>query len=192
MKTICVYAGSRFGKDERYRGAAEQLGRYLAEHGFRLVYGGSKHGLMGTVADAALAGGGEVVGVMPTGLLHGEAAHPGLTEFIEVKDMHARKAKMSELADGFIALPGGFGTLEELFEALCWLQIGIHRKPIGVLSAAGYYDPLLGLVKSCIDAGFVDEGHLSLINMADDPGELITRMKNFVPAIAETKWRQEK
>lgn len=106
MKTICVYAGSRFGKDERYRGAAEQLGRYLAEHGFRLVYGGSKHGLMGAVADAALAGGGEVIGVMPTGLIHGEAAHPGLTEFIEVKDMHARKAKMSE-AGGRLYRPAG-------------------------------------------------------------------------------------
>src|SRR5262245_44450981 len=123
MKSICVFAGSRFGEDEQYRQKAEQLGTVLARQDCRLIYGGSRFGLMGAVADAALAAGGEAIGVMPSGLMYGEMAHPGLTQFIEVKDMHARKAKMSELADGFIALPGGFGTLEELFEVLCWLQI---------------------------------------------------------------------
>ncbi|MGG6311720.1 TIGR00730 family Rossman fold protein [Paenibacillus macerans] len=191
MKSICVFAGSRFGEDEQYRIMAEQLGSVMAQQGYRLIYGGSRHGLMGAVAGAVLAAGGEAVGVMPSGLIHGEMAHPGLTQFIETRDMHDRKAKMSELADGFIALPGGFGTLEELFEVLCWLQIGIHQKPVGVLNVKGYYEPLIGLVESCITAGFVNEGHQSLINMSEDPGELLTRMESFVPSIAEKKWKQE-
>lgn len=190
MKSICVFAGSRFGEDEQYRKKAEQLGRTLASQGYRIIYGGSKFGLMGAMADAALAEGGEVIGVMPSGLMNGEMVHPGLTRFIEVKDMHARKAKMGELADGFIALPGGFGTLEELFEVLCWLQIGIHQKPVGVLNVNGYYDPLVGLVESCIAAGFVNQGHLSLINIATESEELISLMESFVPNISEKKWKQ--
>ncbi|MFD1178324.1 TIGR00730 family Rossman fold protein [Paenibacillus puldeungensis] len=190
MKSICVFAGSRFGEDEQYRKKAEQLGGTLAKQGYRIIYGGSKFGLMGAMADAALSAGGEVIGVMPTGLMNGELAHPGLTQFLEVEDMHTRKAKMGEMADGFIALPGGFGTLEELFEVLCWLQIGIHQKPVGVLNINGYYDPLIGLVESCIAAGFVNQGHLSLINISAEPSELISLMEHFVPNVAEKKWKQ--
>ncbi|MDU2241681.1 MAG: TIGR00730 family Rossman fold protein [Paenibacillus sp.] len=190
MKSICVFAGSRFGEDEQYRAKAELLGKVMAQRGYRLIYGGSRHGLMGTVADAILAAGGEAVGIMPSGLIHGEMAHAGLTQFIEVEGMHARKAKMSEMADGFIALPGGFGTLEELFEVLCWLQIGIHQKPVGVLNVQGYYEPLMELVNSCVRAGFVHPGHESLINLAEEPGELLSQMESFTPSIAEKKWKQ--
>lgn len=190
MRSICVFAGSRFGEDEQYRVKAEQLGEVMAQRRYRLIYGGSRHGLMGTVADAILTAGGEAVGIMPSGLIHGEMAHPGLTQFIEVEGMHARKAKMNEMADGFIALPGGLGTLEELFEVLCWLQIGIHQKPVGVLNVQGYYEPLLELVNSCVRSGFVPPGHESLLNLAEDPDELLSRMESFVPSIAEKKWKQ--
>lgn len=191
MKSICVFAGSRFGEDKQYRVKAEQLGKVMAQRGYRLIYGGSRHGLMGTVANAILEAGGEAIGVMPSGLFHGEMAHPGLTQFIEVDGMHARKAKMSELADGFIALPGGLGTLEELIEVLCWLQIGIHQKPVGVLNVSGYYEPLMELVNSCIRAGFIHPDHKSLINLAEESDELLSLMESFVPVIAEKKWNQK-
>lgn len=191
MKSICVFAGSRYGEDEQYRTQAGNLGAIMAERGCRLIYGGSRHGLMGAVADAVLGAGGEVVGVMPSGLIHGEKAHPGLTQFIEVVDMHTRKATMSQLADGFIALPGGFGTLEELFEVLCWLQIGIHQKPVGVLNVKGYYDPLIQLVESCVNAGFVQAEQRSLLSRAEEPGELLHLMESFIPSITEAKWRQQ-
>ncbi|GIQ62655.1 hypothetical protein PACILC2_12230 [Paenibacillus cisolokensis] len=134
MKRICVFAGSNAGASPAYAEAAEALGAELAARGIELIYGGSRIGLMGRVADAALRGGGKVTGIMPRGLFAGEMIHTGLTEFREVADMHERKALMSELADAFVALPGGLGTFEELFEALSWSQLGIHRKPVGLLN----------------------------------------------------------
>lgn len=131
MKTICVFAGSNPGGNEAYKRKAAELGVYMAEQGIGLVYGGSRVGLMGTLADAIMENGGTAIGVMPSGLFSGEVVHQNLTELIEVNGMHERKAKMSELVDGFISMPGGFGTYEELFEVLCWAQIGIHQKPIG-------------------------------------------------------------
>ncbi|MFD1957043.1 TIGR00730 family Rossman fold protein [Paenibacillus thailandensis] len=190
MKTICVYAGSNLGTHPDYKSKAAELGALLAQSNIRLVYGGSRIGLMGELANAVLAGGGEVIGVMPRGLFSGEVNHTGLTEFIETADMHERKAKMSDLADGFIALPGGFGTFEELFEALCWAQIGIHRKPVGLLNVQGYFNPLMDLVHSSIDAGFSNESHLSLINLSSEPGELLELMRRYEPRQLERKWKQ--
>lgn len=190
LKAVCIYAGSRFGNHEDYRLKAQDLGKALAEAGCQVIYGGSKAGLMGVLADAALDAGGEVIGVMPTGLIRGETRHSGLTRFIEVEDMHARKAKMASMADGFIALPGGFGTYEELFEALCWAQIGIHQKPIGVLNVRGYYDPFLAMIHSTIEAGFAGSEHMSLVNQSEDASELLSLMENYVPVVLERKWRQ--
>ncbi|AZK45074.1 TIGR00730 family Rossman fold protein [Paenibacillus lentus] len=189
MKTICVFAGSNPGSHKDYRQAATQLGSCLAEHQYRLVYGGSRNGLMGAAANAAMAAGGEVIGVMPSGLSTGEMVHRELTQLIEVDGMHARKAKMGELADGFIALPGGFGTYEELFEVLCWSQIGIHQKPIGLLNVRGFYDPLIQMVKHSINEGFSNSSHLSLINISSEPAELLQMMESYEPQILEKKWK---
>jgi uncharacterized protein (TIGR00730 family) len=190
MRTICIFSGSNMGNDEAYRLAAIELGEYMGQQNYRLVYGGSRMGLMGATANAAMAAGGEVIGVMPTGLFAGEMVHREVTELIEVDGMHSRKAKMAELADGFIALPGGFGTYEELFEVLCWLQIGIHQKPIGVLNVKGYYDPLLNMIQSSVTEGFVKSSHLSLLNVAEHAKELIQLMESYTPAQLENKWSQ--
>ena len=190
MRTICIFSGSNMGNYEAYRLAAIELGEYMAQQNYRLVYGGSRMGLMGATANAAMAAGGEVIGVMPTGLFAGEMVHREVTELIEVDGMHSRKAKMAELADGFIALPGGFGTYEELFEVLCWLQIGIHQKPIGVLNVKGYYDPLLNMIQSSVTEGFVKSSHLSLLNVAEHAKELIQQMESYTPAQLENKWSQ--
>lgn len=154
MKTVCVYSGSNMGADPEYKKKAAELGFYIAEKGLRLVYGGSRMGLMGVIADTVLENGGEVVGVMPKGLFTGEIVHQQLTELIEVSGMHERKAKMSELAEGFIAMPGGFGTFEELFEVLCWAQIGIHQKPIGLYNVNGYFEPLLKMLDTAFKKAF--------------------------------------
>ncbi|GGH37420.1 LOG family protein [Paenibacillus segetis] len=190
MRTICIFSGSNMGNDEAYRLAAIELGEYMGQQNYRLVYGGSRMGLMGATANAAMAAGGEVIGVMPTGLFAGEMVHREVTELIEVDGMHSRKAKMAELADGFIALPGGFGTYEELFEVLCWLQIGIHQKPIGVLNVKGYYDPLLNMIQSSVTEGFVKSSHLSLLNVAEHAKELIQQMESYTPTQLENKWTQ--
>ena len=163
MKTICVFAGSNPGGNEAYKRKAAELGTYMAEQGIGLVYGGSRVGLMGTIADAIMENGGTAIGVMPSGLFSGEVVHQNLTELIEVNGMHERKAKMSELADGFISMPGGFGTYEELFEVLCWAQIGIHQKPIGLYNVNGYFEPMMKMVKYSIQEGFSNESHLKLI-----------------------------
>lgn len=154
MKTICVFAGSNPGVKDVYKQKAVELGTYMAEQDIRLVYGGSRIGLMGAIADEVLRQGGQVIGVMPKGLFRGEVVHQELTELIEVTGMHERKAKMSELADGFIAMPGGFGTYEELFEVLCWAQIGIHQKPIGLYQVNEYFNPLIDMVKFSVQEGF--------------------------------------
>ncbi|GAB6991991.1 LOG family protein [Paenibacillus pini] len=190
MKSICVFAGSNLGVHEDYKLKAAELGRYMAKEKYRLIYGGSKMGLMGEIANAVMAGGGEVIGVMPKGLFKGEIVHQELTQLIEVEDMHGRKAKMAQLADGFIALPGGFGTYEELFEVLCWSQIGIHQKPVGLLNIRHYYDPLLQLINHSISEGFANASHRSLINASDDPLELLHQLENYVPQTLEQKWTQ--
>ncbi|MDO7906448.1 TIGR00730 family Rossman fold protein [Paenibacillus sp. JX-17] len=181
MKSICVFAASRTGTSTIYIESAARLGRLMAEQELRLVYGGSKLGLMGETANAVLAHGGQVTGIMPTSLFLAEIVHPGLTEFIEVADMHERKAKMGRSADAFIALPGGLGTFEELFEVLCWAQIGIHRKPIGLLNMNGYYDPLLAMMRHSIEEGFTPSGSMDLILASDDPELLLQQLGQSVP-----------
>ncbi|MES1936741.1 hypothetical protein C27AD_10346 [Salinisphaera hydrothermalis C27AD] len=173
---ICVYCGSREGSDPRYRQAAEALGTVLATAGIGLVYGGARVGLMGAIADAALAAGGRVLGVIPRGLAKREVAHDGLTELRVVETMHQRKLAMIEAADGFIAMPGGFGTLEELFEVLTWHQIGWHDKPAGLLDVAGFYQPLLHCMQHMRDQGFVGDEHVARIAVAETANALVEQM----------------
>jgi uncharacterized protein (TIGR00730 family) len=156
MHRICVYLGSREGASPHHRQQAEALGAAIAERGWGLVYGGARAGLMGALADAALAAGGEVVGVIPQALVRNEKAHTGLTRLIEVADMHERKAQMAALADGFVTLPGGIGTLEELFETWTWQYLRFHAKPIAVLDSDGFYAPLLEFLDRTVEAGFLD------------------------------------
>lgn len=188
MKTICIFAGSSLGNNPDYKKKARELGKEIALNGFSIVYGGSKTGLMGEIADEMLRFGGEVIGIMPRGLMRGENVHNQLSKLIEVDTMHERKAKMSELADGFIALPGGLGTFEELFEVLCWAQIGIHQKPIGLFNINGYYDPLLSLVRHSIQQGFSNEAPKQIINSSSNPETLLSLMVNYVPAKSGYKW----
>lgn len=176
MNTICVYCGSSPGRDPAYAAAAHAVGRLLAETGRTLVYGGGHVGLMGAVADAALATGGKVIGVIPRALEEKELAHDGLTELRVVGSMHERKAIMADLADGFIALPGGLGTLEELFETWTWGQLGLHAKPYGLLNVAGFYDPLLALVDHMVDERFVGPAHRELLLVDSAPERLLGRM----------------
>ncbi|WP_028562882.1 TIGR00730 family Rossman fold protein [Paenibacillus pinihumi] len=190
MKSICIYSGSNLGNLPEYAITSRKLASLIAERGCRLVYGGSTVGLMGEVANTVMEKKGEVIGVMPRGLFEGEIVHHNLTQLIEVEGMHERKGKMMELADAFIALPGGFGTYEELFEVLCWGQIGIHNKPIGLLNIQGYFNPLLAMVKASIDAGFANNSNMSLFNVSDDPEELLTMLENYVPRTMDRKWKQ--
>jgi len=173
LRRICVFAGSSLGAREVYASAAEELGREIARRHMGLVYGGASRGLMSVVADAALAEGGEVIGVLPRGLFSREVAHTRLTELREVGSMHERKALMSDLADGFVALPGGFGTFDELFEIVTWAQIGLHRKPIGLLDVDGYYGPLLQLAAHAETEGFVPSGNSDLLLRHSDPAALL-------------------
>ncbi|WP_458120991.1 LOG family protein [Paenibacillus sp. Z6-24] len=188
MKSICVFAGSAAGHHPDYLQYAAQLGTHIAGLGYRLIYGGSRLGLMGAVADAALASGGEVTGIMPGGLLHGERVHQGLTEMIQVGSMHERKAMMQEQGDAFIALPGGLGTLEELFEVLCWSQIGIHNKPLGLYNIRGYYDPLLEMVRHSMNEGFTGESCLSRLFVSDNPEEIIQAVSHELPITSDLRW----
>ncbi|MGO4347028.1 TIGR00730 family Rossman fold protein [Paenibacillus sp. MCAF9] len=190
MKSICIFAGSNLGEHHDYKAKAAELGHYMAKKNYRLIYGGSKIGLMGEIANAVMTGGGEVIGVMPKGLFRGEVVHRELTQLIEVENMHERKAKMSELADGFIALPGGFGTYEELFEVLCWSQIGIHKKPVGILNIRNYFDPFVQLINHSIKEGFSNDSHLSLINVSSEPLELLYQLESYIPQTLEQKWKQ--
>lgn len=181
---FCVYCGSRDGADPRYRKAAESLGAALASAGIGLVYGGARVGLMGAMADAALAEGGSVLGVMPSGLAERELAHQGLTELRVVDTMHQRKLAMIEAADGFIAMPGGFGTLEELFEVLTWHQIGWHAKPVGLLDVGGFYQPLIACLAHMRDQGFVAAANVSRIAVAEQAEVLIDRVAAGLPGAA--------
>jgi len=173
MERICVFSGSSEGRRAEYRQMAVALGQELAARGIGLVYGGASRGLMGAIADAALEAGGEVIGVIPRALFEKEIAHGGLAKLYQVNSMHERKAKMAKLADAFIALPGGFGTFDELFEIITWAQLGIHHKPIGLLDVADYYSPLLAMVGQAAEEGFIPRQNLELIHYEQDPGLLV-------------------
>jgi uncharacterized protein (TIGR00730 family) len=187
MKSICVFCGSSLGNTPVYAEAAFGLGKLMAENNIRLIYGGAKVGLMGTVADGVLQHGGEVTGVLPVFLSAKEIAHAGLSELILVDSMHERKMKMSELADGFIALPGGMGTMEELCEILTWSQLGLHRKPAAVLNIDGYYDFLLSLFSHMVTEGFLKETHQQLLLHADKAEVLLAQMQQYRAPEVE-KW----
>ena len=176
LKRICVFAGSRDGSDPAYTEAAARLAEAIVAAGLGVVYGGGRVGLMGAVADAALAEGGEVIGVIPSALQRREIAHRGLTELHVVDSMHERKAMMAQLSDAFAALPGGFGTMDELVEAVTWSQLGIHSKPVGLLDVAGYWQPLRRLVDNAVDQGFVAPAGRDLLIWSDDPAELLTAL----------------
>ncbi len=176
LKSVCVFCGSRRVTRPEYLEGARALGAELARRGLTLVYGGSKIGLMGAVADAVLAGGGRVVGVLPQVLQTKEIAHPGLTELHLVDSMHTRKALMAERADAFIAMPGGVGTFEELLEITTWAQIGLHHKPIGLLNVAGFYAPLLTLMQRAVEEGFIPETRAQPFVHDPVPGALLERM----------------
>ena len=177
--SVCVYCGSAKGNNPVYADAAKALGRALVKHNLSLVYGGGHVGLMGIVADAVLDAGGEVTGVIPKALMDTEVGHERLTRLLVVKDMHERKALMAEHADGFIAMPGGIGTLEELFETLTWAQLGFHEKPIGLLNVAGFYDPLIEFLRHQTSQGFLRAEHKDLLLVETEPDPLIAQLKNF-------------
>jgi uncharacterized protein (TIGR00730 family) len=179
LRSLCVFCGSSFGSRPEYRRAAEDMGALLAAHKIRLIYGGGNVGLMGALADACLAAGGFVTGVMPQLLTDKELAHRGLTELHVVKSMHERKAMMAELADAFVALPGGFGTFEEFFEVLTWTQLGLQNKACGLINVAGYYDSLLGLVDNAAAEGFLKSEHRALVLAADSATEILDRLMHF-------------
>lgn len=177
--SVCVYCGSSSGINPVYSDVAKALGRALVKQNLSLVYGGGHVGLMGIVADAVLEAGGDVTGVIPKALMDTEVGHDRLTRLLVVKDMHERKALMAEHADGFITMPGGIGTLEELFETLTWAQLGFHEKPIGLLNVAGFYDPLIEFLHHQTSQGFLRAEHKDLLLVETEPDLLIEQLKNF-------------
>ncbi len=179
LRTLCVYCGSSAGHDPAYASAARSLGKLLAERGIGLVYGGGHVGLMGIIADAVLDGGGTVTGVIPEALANKEISHHRVTELHVVADMHERKAMMAERSDGFLAMPGGIGTLEELFEVMTWLQLGYHAKPVGLLNVNGFYDGLLAFLDTQRDQGFLRPEHRALLLDNSDPASLLARLQAF-------------
>lgn len=181
LNALCVFTGSRVGRNDRYREAAIALGGAMASRKIRLVFGGGNVGLMGVIADTVLAAGGEAVGVIPEMLKKREVAHQELTELHVVESMHTRKALMARLSDGFVAMPGGLGTLEELFEVLTWSQLGIHSKPCGLLNVDGYYDGLVSFVDRQVREGFVAREHRELLLVDDDPIALLERLADHRP-----------
>jgi uncharacterized protein (TIGR00730 family) len=188
FRRICVYTGSNRGARGAYTEHAWCLGQLLARRGIGLVYGGGRVGLMGVVADAALQAGGEVIGVIPEALVAKEIAHPSLSDLRVVRSMHERKAVMSDLSDAFVALPGGFGTFEELFEIVTWSQLGILTKPVGLLNTEGFYDPLIALVEHAAREGFIHERHAALVTAATDPTDLIDELERWKPPPTVSKW----
>ena len=187
MRRVCVYAGSSAGSRPGYREAAAALGRELTRRGVGLVYGGGRVGLMGVLADAVLERGGEAIGVIPQGLVDREVGHAALTELRVVGSMHERKAAMAELADGFLALPGGIGTLEELVEVYTWSQLGIHAKPCALLDVEGFYAPLTALLDRMVAEGFLREQHRGVLLAGADPAALLDRMATWEPP-AVRRW----
>lgn len=187
MKSITVFCGSNSGFRTEYREAAINLARIFAQNNIRLIYGGGNVGLMGIIADEVMRAGGEVVGIIPDSLDRKEVGHRGITELRVVDSMHERKAQMAELADGFIAMPGGIGTFEEFFEILTWAQLGFHKKPCAILNIAGYYDGLLALCDNAVSEGFLRPAHRRLILEDSNPEFLLEKMEAFKPLPLE-KW----
>jgi len=185
MKRICVFCGSSPGARSEYARVARQLGAMLAQRKIGLVFGGGKVGLMGQMALAALDNGGEVIGVIPRELHEKRVAFSGLSDLRVVGSMHERKAMMAELADGFMALPGGLGTLEEIFEILTWAQLGMHRKPCGLLNVGDFYTPLLAFLDQVVEQGFLDTAHRSMILTAENPEELLQQFETYRPSTAD-------
>lgn len=182
LKSVAVFCGSSVGANAAFAGAARATGTLLAREGITLVYGGGSVGLMGACADAALAAGGEVVGVIPRAMVEAERGHKGLSRMHVVETMHERKAMMADLADGFVALPGGFGTLDELFEIVAWAQLGFHAKPVALVNTAGFYDGLGGFLDSVVAGGFILPRFRALVMMAETPEAALERMRGHVPA----------
>ncbi len=181
MKRLAVYCGSATPSDPRYIDCARAVGRAFAERGIGLVYGGGRLGLMGAVADATLEAGGAVIGVIPTALVDAEVAHKGCTELHVVETMHQRKQAFTDLSDGFVTIPGGTGTMDELWEAMSWAQLGYHSKPVGLLNVAGYYDGLLEFWAKMGEVGFVREQHRGLLIASEDLDDLLARMAAYQP-----------
>ena len=188
MKRLCVFAGSAVGGRAQYADAARELATELAARGLGLVYGGGSVGLMGVLADTALAAGAEVIGVIPRPIAGKELAHAGLTELRLVATMHERKATMASLADGFIALPGGLGTFEETLEMLTWSQLGVHAKPVGIVNVAGYYDGLLRWLSHAVGEGFLKRENLALLLFGDTAAELLDRLARWQPPPGPRAW----
>ncbi len=187
MKRVTVFCGSSFGTDEVFEKQAYLLGQTLAKLKIGLIYGGAKVGLMGAVANGALSNGGEVIGVLPGFLKGKEIAHENLTELVLVETMHERKTKMNELSDGVIALPGGFGTLEEFFEMLTWAQLGLHKKPVAILNVDGFFDSLIIFIQTMVDKGFLKEVNQNMLLISDNLDDLLEQMKNYkAPTVG--KW----
>lgn len=187
-RRVCVFCGSSPGSRPSYAEAARRVGVAIAEQGLGLVYGGGRIGLMGILADAALAAGGEVIGVIPEPLAIKEVAHEGLTERIVVSGMHQRKALMAEKSSGFLALPGGVGTLEEFFEIVTWAVLGLHQKPIGLLNVDGFFDPLLTMLDVTVAEGFVKPARLGMILVSDHPETIATGLLDFKPPPSGPRW----
>lgn len=187
MKRVTVFCGSSFGTDDIFKTQANLLGKILAEQNIGLVYGGANVGLMGAVADGVLERGGEVIGVLPNFLKSKEIAHNHLTQLILVETMHERKTKMNDLCDGVIALPGGFGTLEEFFEMLTWAQLGLHKKPIAILNIDGFYDALITFIQTTVEKGFLKKVNQQMLIVSDNIEDLLDQMKNYqAPTVG--KW----
>src|SRR5580693_9468780 len=187
LTSVCVFCGSNPGRRPEYLAGAADLGRTLAARGIRVVYGGAHVGLMGALADAVLAAGGEVVGVIPGLLVDAEVAHPGLSDLRVTGSMHERKALMADLSDGFVALPGGFGTLEEFCEVLTWSQLGLHAKPCGILNVLGYYSPLLAMFDHAVEERFLKPENRAFVLARESPADLLQALEEWRPVLVE-KW----
>jgi len=191
MKRLCVYCGSNRGRNPAYAEAAKTLGGVLAAHGIGLVYGGASTGLMGVVADAVTVNGGEAIGVIPQDLLRKEKPHERLTALRVVDSMHERKAMMAKLSDGFVALPGGLGTLEELFEVWTWAQLGFHRKPCALFNVISYFDPLIVFLDKAVKEGFVKKEHRSMLIVESEPANLVAQLDSYRPPDVPRWLRQD-
>jgi uncharacterized protein (TIGR00730 family) len=188
VRRLCVFCGSSPGARPAYGAAAEELGRLLVEEGIGLVYGGGQVGLMGRLADAVLSAGGEITGVLPRALVAKEIGHPGLSDLRVVGSMHERKALMADLSDGFVALPGGLGTVEELFEVYTWSQLGLHLKPCALLDVDGYYEGIATFLSHAVEERFLRDDHRDMLIVEREPSTLIERLRRFEPAAIVPKW----
>ena len=188
VRRACVFCGSSPGARPAYTEATEDFGQLLVEHGIALVFGGASVGLMGRLADTVLSEGGEAIGVIPQSLVDREIAHLGVTDLHVVDTMHERKQLMADLADAFVALPGGLGTLDELFEIYTWAQLGLHRKPIGLMNVEGYFDGLVGFLEHAVAERFVRDDHREMLIVEEEPAPMLERLKSFDPASLTPKW----